>query len=170
MFRAERALLIEMTILQDTIRVGVKTCWYIGVLISGPSLPLQQSIQIVLVQKQLNTFDFQGQCFPVSVVALFLNCVLLFSIFQSFAPHSAGVCFKSITCSLLWWASSLLSPRCPGRGQTLGACWLISSVSLPASPPMVTQPVLLSSCNSFIFLVITSLSPQSSSAAPYERE
>lgn len=90
-----------------------------------------------------------------------------FTIFHSFLPLSSSLDPASLLPiplpSLLWCAFpvynilphvvnqpvgptphwSLPSPSCPGWGQTLGACWFISSESLPASPPLVAHLVLL---------------------------
>lgn len=57
--------------------------------------------------------------------------------------HLAAVCFQSPVVNQPMGPAphwSLPSPSSPGGGQTLGACWLISLVYLPPSPPVVTSP------------------------------
>lgn len=97
----------------------------------------------------------------VGVSLFLLSLCFLFASF-SFVSEFAACNVKSLVVNQPVGPPhrSPLSPHCPCRRQTLGASWLISSVSLPASPPVVAHQLLLL-FKTLMCLVITSLSPPS---------
>ncbi len=162
-----------MTVLQVDIRVGVETRWHSRVLIyldlhshcsnlfrlfsyknNWICLTSKASVSLFMLSLRfylrltLSVFSFVS--LPPFPLLLLSNLSPLFSL-PCFCPSFgwsvlpvynvlSPVVNQPVGLTPHW---SLLSPRCPGRGQTLGACWLIFSVSLRASPPMVARLGLL---------------------------